>query len=175
MIARGIVGSLILAAILGAIYQAYQFVEVELPLRHEEERLLTANAPAVKFPGCSVTLTSDGDVVLPDGRTARIAELDLSAPVDQKRLASDVAFELRHIKGSEAGYTITSTDPSGMPVVHIWVLSPVEYEAICGNSSSLERRRGRMRVWRNLSAMLLSDRGYHLNADTRLPVRALGD
>ncbi len=145
----------------------YEYREIihELFLEREEQRLLTANAPSAVFPSMTVPFTPNGEVMLPDGRAARLAEINLSDLDDRKRLSTDVVDLLHLIKAQKIGYTVTSFDVTGLPVVHLWALSPNEYGALCGNSGPEERRRLGWLLWRNVNYKLMDDKGFGWNGN----------
>jgi hypothetical protein len=143
----------------------YSYVALlhEWSLQQEEKRLLTANAPSAIFPSLTVQFTPGGDVILPDGRIARLAEIDLSDPGDQQRLPTDFANLERLIKAQKIGYTITSFDGNVLPAVHLWALSPNEYGPLCGNTGREARRICAWLLWRNVNATLMEERGFNWN------------
>jgi hypothetical protein len=87
----------------------------------------------------------------------------LSKPVDRQRLPSDFSRELGVIKAQKIGYSIIAYDGNGMPVVHLWVLSPNEYGGMCGLSSHEERRVSAWLLWRNINAALRENMGFSCN------------
>jgi hypothetical protein len=153
--AEALVFGIVMAGVLAGGWVLYNRM-VNLPLQREEQRLLTVNVPSLMFPTCGVTFSADGNVQLPDGGVARLAEVDLSLPADKKRIGSECEAVLHLIKAKKLGYTITGTDPDGTPVVHLWALSVNEFRGL-DDGDEYEQRRAKWLLWRNLSAVLVSE------------------
>jgi hypothetical protein len=135
---------------------------VDWPLVQEQQRLLTTHAPEAMFPNGAVKFAADGKVKLPDGRRARLAELDLSLASDQKRIETECASVLLLIKSKKVGYTITGTDPDGTPVVHLWALSVNQFRGL-DDEDEYEHQRANWLLWRNVSAVLVAESNFPRN------------
>src|SRR5688500_5113758 len=133
---------------------------VERQLRAESQRLLLANAPQQTWPTLKdLVVPHDGRIVMPDGRLGRLAQRPPNPQSPHETPLQQLVDEkLARIVASSAGCSVVRTDPDGTPVVHIVALSPRSYGGVmCGLATTEERRRGAMKLWRNVGAMLVED------------------
>jgi len=152
-VCRWLAGTAAIALIVGVAYWAID----EAQLRREAAALAAANAPAqVWSPTAPIALRPDATLILPDGRIGRLIEMrPRRAARDAYDPDAELQSTLQKLRAERVGCTVVRTDASGTPHVQIWALAP-RYIAMCGLSSSRERRRGRMRLWRNMGAYMVS-------------------
>jgi hypothetical protein len=166
---RRVPRKLVLGIVLGCValpiglpraWSAVQQVLIDRQLNAEASRLRAANAPQQVWPTTAVIVTTEGYLLLPDGRLGRLAHASPpprgpSGAADLEKLLNNM---VSHLRTKTMGCTVIRTDPSGTPVVRLVALSPCAYAGMCGNSTWVERRRGNMLLWRDVGVML-ADRG----------------
>ena len=169
--ARLVLGCLAAFAVAAVIAIGAGKLVEELNLRREAASLARANEPQHLWKSVDdVVLLPDGTLEMPNGMMARLAEMksrvkprvrmleDSVPPPPPPDPTVEMSAALARFRTERAGCTVVGTAPDGLPIVQVWALSRRACYGMCGLSSRLERRRGNMRVWRNVGVHL-AERG----------------
>lgn len=161
----GIIIAVVATATVVALWWGISTFLTERAYAREAKRLLAANAPAVQLPGLPPAMDAAGFMRLPDGRLARLYEANLPVTAGAD-IGTGIADVVQHVRANGWGYTIIGADSRNQPVVQVWVKSPVAYAGMCGFSTTAERHRGAMQVWRNPATFAAQQRGLPGYADS---------
>ena len=178
--ARAALTLAVVLAALAAVAKAGQLGVEEWQLRREAARLLVANRPAQSWPAprwpapLPLAVTPAGRVVLPDGRTARLAELAVPSNPATADWTPELGLAFRRLRPTRFGYTAAGTGRDGVPVVQLWALTPNAWGGMCGNSTRAERRRGGMLLWRNVGAFMVRNGMVEGKSTVNSPISVTG-
>ena len=178
---RKVAAVALVVASLVAVWKVGRFAVEEWQLRREAARLLAANRPAQSWPAprwpapLPLAVTPAGRVVLPGGRTARLAELAVASDPAAADWTPELGSAFRRLRPTRFGYTAVGTGGDGVPIVQLWALTPKALGGMCGLSSRADMRRGGMLLWRNVGAYMVMNGMVEKNPSVPSPISGTGN